>query len=94
MSNDLQIVFGATVAVGGALVAELVSRGKRVRAVNRTRTSETWPGVEAVLADATDAAQARGAARGGAVMYNCLFPVVMGTADRGQRGRGRDTCVR
>ena len=77
MSNDLQIVFGATGAVGGALVAELVSRGKRVRAVNRTRTSETWPGVEAVLADATDAAQARGAARGGAVIYNCLFPVVM-----------------
>jgi nucleoside-diphosphate-sugar epimerase len=66
------VVFGATGGIGAALVAELVRRGKTVRAVSRN--GDAPEGAEGAAADAADAAGAAAAARGAGVVYHCVNP--------------------
>jgi nucleoside-diphosphate-sugar epimerase len=74
MSDDAaHVVFGATGAVGSAVVAELVRRGEIVRAVSRRgRATE---GAQGVAADAADSAQAAAAAAEAAIVYHCASPL-------------------
>ncbi|MCU0308257.1 MAG: NAD-dependent epimerase/dehydratase family protein [Thermoleophilia bacterium] len=70
---DLHVVLGATGGIGGAVVTELLARGRRVRAV--TRTPRPVPaGAEAYAADLTDSDAARGALDGAAVVHHCAQP--------------------
>ncbi len=46
-ADGLHVVIGASGGTGGALVRELVRRGRRVRAVNRSGRMTLPPGVEA-----------------------------------------------
>ncbi len=77
MTNEreaLHVVFGAG-PVGLAIADELVSRGHRVRLVNRSGRPPAVtdaPEVEWVSADAMDPAAAAGAAVGAAVVYFAL----------------------
>lgn len=73
MENDLHVVFG-TGPVGLATVDLLVDRRHRVRAVNRNGQAEVAKGVEVLGGDATDPAFSTHAARGAAVVYQCLNP--------------------
>jgi nucleoside-diphosphate-sugar epimerase len=66
------VVFGATGGVGGAVVAELLRRGKTVRAVSRRGAAPE--GAQGVAADAADSAEAAAAARGAGVVYHCVSP--------------------
>jgi nucleoside-diphosphate-sugar epimerase len=70
--DSTHVVFGATGWIGGALVAELLRRGKTVRAVSRRGTAPE--GAEGAAADAADAAEAAAAARGAAVVYHSVNP--------------------
>ena len=76
MSNDqeLHVVIGATGGTGSAIVRQLATQGKRVRAVNRTKRAARLDGVEVVAADATNAQQMRLACQDAAVVYNCVNP--------------------
>jgi nucleoside-diphosphate-sugar epimerase len=97
-TNDLHVVIGASGGTGSVLVRELVARGRRVRAINRSGRVEVPGGVEVVAADAADPAQMRAACRGAAVVYNCvnpplaawptLFPRVMGATIAGAAAAG------
>src|SRR5215210_2179172 len=62
--NELHIVFG-TGPVGLAVMDELVSKGKRVRMVNRSGRAHVAEGVEVVGGDAADPGFTRGRRRGG-----------------------------
>lgn len=68
--EELHVVVGAGGGAGGAIVRELVARGKRVRAVGRSGKAAVPPGVEVVRGDATDPASAREFAAGAAVVYH------------------------
>src|SRR5215813_3001828 len=68
----VHVVFGATGAIGTAVVAELTRRGDRVRAVSRR--GQAPRGAEGVAADAADPAQAAAAAAGAAFVYHCASP--------------------
>jgi len=70
-SNALHVVFG-TGQVGGALVAHLAGDGLEVRAVSRHRPAQLTDGVDWRSADASDPESATDAARGAAVIYQCL----------------------
>ena len=74
--DGLHVVVGASGGTGSAVVlGELhAAPGRRVRAINRSGRTAAPPGVEAVAADATDAAQMRRACAGAAVVYNCVNP--------------------
>jgi nucleoside-diphosphate-sugar epimerase len=72
--QSLHVVIGATGGTGGALVRELVARGERVRAVNRSGWRNAPQQVEVVQADALDAQQMKAACRGASVVYNCVNP--------------------
>ena len=69
----LHVVVGATGAVGGAVVDELVRRGHRVRSVARHEMTMD-PSVEQRLADVMDASQATEAIAGASVVYHCAAP--------------------
>jgi len=69
--QELHVVFGASGGIGRAVAQELLRRGKRVRAVNRSGTGDLPQGVELARADATDPASAAEACRGATVVYNC-----------------------
>jgi len=73
MNTDLHVVLGASGAIGRAVVAELVARGHRVRAVQRGEASP-GPQVEIHRGDITTAAGAAGACAGAAVVYQCAQP--------------------
>ena len=101
--DGLHVVVGASGGTGSAVVRELHAAGRRVRAINRSGRTAAPPGVEAVAADATDAAQMRRACAGAAVVYNCVNPpfarwrTVPGRGGRRARrrvGRGRGPGVR
>ena len=70
--NSLHVVFGATGAIGGAVVGELLREGRSVRAVSRGGRAPK--GAQGVAADAADPAQAGAAAAGAAVVYHCANP--------------------
>lgn len=71
-SDDaLHVVFG-TGQVGLALATRLAERGLAVRAVSRKRPATLAEGVDWRAADATDAEAAKDAAKGAAVVYQCL----------------------
>ena len=69
----MHVVVGATGGTGSALVRELLARGEKVWAVSRKGDS-TVPGVEAVAADATDAARMREVCTGATAVYHCVNP--------------------
>jgi nucleoside-diphosphate-sugar epimerase len=69
--GGLHVVFG-TGQVGRALGARLAAIGVEVRAVSRHRPSALGDGVDWQAADATDPDAATDAARGAAVVYQCL----------------------
>ncbi len=70
--GSAHVVFGATGAIGGAVVAELLRRGHAVRAVSRG--GHAPDGVQGAAADAADPTQAAAAAAGAAVIYHCASP--------------------
>jgi uncharacterized protein YbjT (DUF2867 family) len=70
--DSLHVVFGATGAIGGAVVTELVHAGRRVRAVSRG--GQARDGAQGVAADVSDPAQAARAAAGASVIYRCASP--------------------
>ena len=72
-NGELHVVFG-TGPVGLAVMDELVSKGKRVRMVNRSGRASMPEGVEVVGGDATDKAFAREASEGASVVYFALNP--------------------
>ena len=72
MDEDrLHVVFG-TGQVGHALAAVLAGRGLTVRVVSRHRPPELADGIDWRAADATDLDAASDAAKGAAVVYQCL----------------------
>jgi nucleoside-diphosphate-sugar epimerase len=71
-ADGLHVVVGASGGTGGALVRELLRRGRRVRAVNRSGRMAVPPEVEVRAADATDAAQMQEVCRGAGVVYNAV----------------------
>ena len=64
--RPVHVVFGATGALGTAVVAELVRRGETIRAVSRR--GQAPQAAEGVTADAADPAQAAAAAAGATVI--------------------------
>src|SRR5215468_5213342 len=70
--ESLHVVFGATGAIGSAVVGELVRAGRQVRAVSRG--GQAPDGARGVAADASDPAQAARAAAGASVIYHCASP--------------------
>src|SRR5215210_4183644 len=71
--NELHIVFG-TGPVGLAVMDELVSKGKRVRMVNRSGRADVAEGVEVVGGDAADPTFTREVSAGASVVYFALNP--------------------
>lgn len=71
--HELHVIFG-TGPLGMAVMQELLSRGKRVRIVNRSGRAEVPAAIEVVKADATDPVSTRAACRDAAVIYNCTKP--------------------
>jgi nucleoside-diphosphate-sugar epimerase len=71
MADDLHVVFG-TGQVGQALAACLAGRGLAVRAVSRHRPAALADGIDWRVADAADPDAAADAAKGAAVVYQCL----------------------
>jgi uncharacterized protein YbjT (DUF2867 family) len=69
----LHVVFG-TGPVGMAVMDQLVSKGTRVRMVNRSGRVRVPHGVEVAGGDATDANFAREASVGASVVYFALNP--------------------
>jgi nucleoside-diphosphate-sugar epimerase len=74
MPTDLQVVLGAGGGIGGAVVRELVGRGHRVRAVNRSGHLHVPQGVEVRGGDVTTEAGAMEACADAAVVYHCAQP--------------------
>jgi nucleoside-diphosphate-sugar epimerase len=68
---QLHVVFGAG-QVGPPLARLLAAAGHRVRLVRRSDAPVTIPGVEAIRADARDAAAASQAVRGATTVYHCV----------------------
>ena len=66
------VVFGASGGVGSALVRELLSRGRHVRAVSHSGRGSFPKGAEVVRADATDAALVREVSQDAAVVYHAV----------------------
>jgi len=72
-SGELHVVFG-TGPVGLAIMDELVSKGKRVRMVNRGGRANVPEGVEVVPGDGADPASTQEASAGSSVIYFALNP--------------------
>ena len=72
-NNYLHVVFG-TGPVGMAVMDELLSRGTRVRMVNRSARANVPEGVEVVGGDAADLTFTREISAGASVIYNALNP--------------------
>lgn len=73
--SDVSVVLGAGGGIGSAVVAELLERGRTVRAVGRRLRREQVPdGVAVVTADVGEPAGAAEAVRGAAVVYHCAQP--------------------
>jgi nucleoside-diphosphate-sugar epimerase len=70
---ELHVIFG-TGPVGMAVMDELVSKGERVRIVNRSGRASVPEGVEVVGGDAADPTFTREASQGASVVYFALNP--------------------
>ena len=70
-SDGAHVVFGVG-QVGHALIDRLVATGVTVRAVSQRRPAALSPNVDWRAADVTDAEAAIDAAKGAAVIYQCL----------------------
>ena len=70
--DSVHVVFGATGAIGSAVVGELLRAGRSVRAVSRG--GRAAKGAQGVAADAADPPQAAAAAVGASVLYHCANP--------------------
>lgn len=70
-NNTVHVVLGAGPA-GSAIVDELLSRGLTVRHVNLHPITTAPSGVETVVADVSDPAQARAATSGAAAIYHAV----------------------
>ena len=70
--DSVHVVFGATGAIGSAVVTELVRAGRDVRAVSRG--GQAPDGAQGVAADVSDPAQTARAAAGASVIYHCASP--------------------
>jgi nucleoside-diphosphate-sugar epimerase len=71
-NHSLHVVFGATGAIGAAVVDELLRASRSVRAVSRSGRAPN--GAQGVAADAADPKEAAAAAAGAAVLYHCANP--------------------
>lgn len=74
--DELHTVFGASGALGSAIVHHLHAEELPIRAVARNveKAAEILPeGVELVACDATDVTSVIEASRGSSVIYNCLY---------------------
>ena len=71
-NHFLHVVFGATGAIGGAVVGELLRENRSVRAVSRSGRAPQ--GAQSEAADAADPPQAAAAAAGASVIYHCASP--------------------
>ena len=71
-TDRIHVVVGASGGTGSALVGELLRRGRRVRAINRSGRLNAPPGVEVVAGDARDAERMREVCRGAGVVYNTV----------------------
>ncbi len=71
-AEKVHVVVGASGGTGSALVRELVGRGRRVRAVNRSGRLTAPAGVEVVAGDATDPVRMREVCRDAGVVYNAV----------------------
>ena len=69
-SKELHIIFG-TGPVGITLADELLTRGKKVRLVNRSGTGEVPVGAELVAGDASKLEVVQALSQGASVIYNC-----------------------
>ena len=75
------LVTGATGYIGGRLVPELLARGYRVCAMLRAplpEPQERWPGVEEVIADASDPVALRAALRDVHTAYYLIHSLLLG----------------
>lgn len=70
--DSLHVVFGATGAIGSAVVGELLRAGRSVRAVSRG--GQAPKGAHGMAAEAADPPQAAAAAAGASVLYHCAAP--------------------
>jgi nucleoside-diphosphate-sugar epimerase len=73
-ADKVHVVVGASGGTGSALVRELSSRGRRVRAINRSGQANLPAGVEVLAGDATDPRRMRQVCRGAGVVYNAVNP--------------------
>ena len=71
---DLHVVLGATGATGRQVVAELLRRGHRVRAVNRGGNGRFPAGVEVAAGHAGDAARMIEVCAGATAVHSCVLP--------------------
>lgn len=72
--SDLHVVLGGGGGAGNAIVRELASTGRSVRAVNRGGNATVPTGVERLAADITDPADAARAVTKAAVVYMAAQP--------------------
>lgn len=78
--KGFQVIFG-TGPLGRSVMEALVGQGQQVRMVSRSGRMEDVPaGVEVLAADVYDLEQAKAAARGAGVVYNCAAPAYSGAA--------------
>ena len=76
MTTDLHTILGASGGAGSALVAELVGRGRRVRAVSRHQIAGLPIGVAHIRADLLSAEGAAEAVAGSSVVYHAAQPAL------------------
>ncbi len=98
-AQQIHVIFGAG-QVGSLLAKALLGRGLRVRLVRRSKQQSDHPLLEVCSADAYDAAQAKAAAAGATVVYQCtnapyhqwptlLAKLVLNVADAAQAAGAR-----
>src|SRR4051794_10375415 len=78
MTDNLNVVTGATGLLGSHIAEQLIRRGERVRALVRQNSDTTFLrslGVELVTGDLLDADTLRQALTGAAVVYHCAARV-------------------
>jgi nucleoside-diphosphate-sugar epimerase len=74
VAESLHVVLGAAGGTGSAVVRELATRGRNVRAVTRSGAADVPEGVEQMAADVGTIDGARRACEGAGVAYHCAQP--------------------